>query len=505
MRTERLDEASVAAGKLVGGGHAVGPLYPRPDVRSRLRTPAPRPPYYDACVAIEVLTTPGLGDNSYLVSSGAEAAVIDPQRDVARFLDEAEARGVRIRFVVETHVHNDYVSGAEELRTAVGAVVVGPAQARYRFGYEPMVDGDALTVGDLTLVALSTPGHTPEHTSYLLREAGSTAPSALFSGGSLIVGSAGRTDLLGDENTESLTKQQFRTMRRLADLPDDVVLLPTHGAGSFCASTPPGKQRTSSIGAERVGNPALAVADEALFVAQQLDDLAAYPDYYAYLAPINRNGAPVFADVPIPPPRSADEIDGAVRRGASLVDAREGAAYAAEHAPGSLNVPIAESFASYVGWLVPFGDEVVLLVPDNRALVDAATQLFRIGYDRVTGYLEGGIDVWSDSGRDVRSYPAVSAQDLVLDIERGEAGDVIDVRQRSEWEAGHLEGSRHVFVGDVPDRLETFDRDALNTVVCASGYRSAMAASVLDRAGVPVRLVARGGVPRALRLVARSA
>lgn len=457
------------------------------------------------CVAVEVLTTPGLGDNSYLVSSGAEAAVIDPQRDVVRLLDVAESRGVRIRYVVETHVHNDYVSGAEELRAAAGADVVGPARAGYRFAYEPMDDGDALSVGDLTLVALTTPGHTPEHTAYLLREAGSSAPSTLFSGGSLIVGSAGRTDLLGAENTESLTRQQFRTMRRLADLPDDVALLPTHGAGSFCASTPPGKQRTSSIGAERVGNPALRVVDEALFVAQQLDGLAAYPDYYAYLAPINRNGAPVFGDVPIPPPRSPDEIDEAMRRGASLVDAREGAAYAAVHAPGSLNVPIAESFASYVGWLVPFGDEVVLVVPDHRALVDAATQLFRIGYDRVTGYLEGGIDGWGASGRDVRSYPTMSAQDLVEDIRRGEAGDVIDVRQRSEWEAGHLQGSRHVFVGDVPDRLDAFDRDAVNTVVCASGYRSAMAASVLDRAGVPVRLVARGGVPRALRLLARSA
>src|SRR5919108_553600 len=256
--------------------------------------PPPDRPTTMPCVAVEVLTTPGLGDNSYLVSSGAEAAVIDPQRDVVRLLGVAEARGVRIRYVVETHVHNDYVSGAQELRAAVGA--------------------------------------------------------------------------------------------------------------------------------ERVGNPALTVVDEALFVAHQLDGLAAYPDYYAYLAPINRNGAPVFGDVPIPPPRSADEVDGAMRRGASLVDAREGAAYAAMHAPGSLNVPIAESFGSYVGWLVPFGDEVVLLVPDRRALFDAAAQLFRIGYDRVTGYLEGGIDGWRASGRDVRSYPTMSAQDLVEDVGRGEAG-----------------------------------------------------------------------------------
>jgi hydroxyacylglutathione hydrolase len=456
-------------------------------------------------VAVDVLTTPGLGDNSYLLSSGDEAAAIDPQRDVVRLLDAADARGVRIRYVVETHVHNDYVSGAQELRAAVGAEVVGPARAGYRFAYEPLDDGQALTVGDITLVALATPGHTPEHTSYLLREADSSAPTAVFSGGSLIVGSAGRTDLLGAEQTKSLTEQQFRTMRRLADLPDDVALLPTHGAGSFCASTPPGKQRTSSIGAERIGNPALKVVDEALFLAQQLDGLAAYPDYYAYLAPINRSGAPVFGDVPIPPRRSADEIDDAMRRGASLVDAREGAVFASVHVPGSLNVPMAESFASYIGWLVPFGDEVVLLAPDDGALVEAATQLFRIGYERLTGYLDGGIEAWKGSGRDVRSYPAISAQDLVDDLGRGDAGHVIDVRQRSEWEAGHLEGSRHEFVGDVPDRLDAFARDAVNTVVCASGYRSAMAASVLDRAGVPIRLVARGGVPRALKLLARSA
>jgi hydroxyacylglutathione hydrolase len=260
-------------------------------------------------VALDVLTTPGLGDNSYLVSSGTEAAAIDPQRDVARLLDAAEARGVRIRYVVETHVHNDYVSGASELRAAVGAQVVGPARSGYEFPHEPLDDGDELAVGDLTLVGMATPGHTPEHTSYLLREAGFSTPSAVFSGGSLIVGSAGRTDLLSAETTQSLTKQQFRTMMRFAELADDVMLLPTHGAGSFCASTPPGKQRTSSIGAERFGNPALTVVDEALFVRQQLDGLAAYPDYYAYLAPINRAGAAVFGDVPIPQPRSAEEVD----------------------------------------------------------------------------------------------------------------------------------------------------------------------------------------------------
>jgi hydroxyacylglutathione hydrolase len=505
MRAERLDQARVITGKLVGNGHAVDPLVP-PAV-GPFKPPSARPPsalLRSDLVTLDVLTTAGLGDNSYLVSSGTEAAAIDPQRDVTRFIEAARTRGARIRYVVETHVHNDYVSGAAELRAATGAEVAGPARAGYAFPHRSLHDGDELGVGDLTLVAISTPGHTPEHTCYLLREAGASEPSALFSGGSLTVGSAGRTDLLGYELTEELTHQQFRSMRRLAELRDGVILLPTHGAGSFCTTAPPGKQRTSSIGVERLTNPALTVVDEALFVREQLDGLAAYPDYYAHVAPINRAGPVVYGDVPIPPAMSADDVDALLRRGAWLVDARDGASFAQAHISSSLNVPLADSFASYVGWLVPFGDEIVLLIPSHEALVETATQLFRIGYERVSGHLEGGVGAWQGSGRDVSSYPALSVQQLVEELARGEAGLVVDVRQRSEWDAGHLEGSRHEFVGDVPDRLNTFDRDVVTTVVCASGYRSAMAASVLDRAGIPVRLVARGGVPRALRTLARS-
>lgn len=454
---------------------------------------------------LDLIETPGLGDTSYLLSSRGEAAAIDPQRDIAPLLQAAEARGTRIRYVVETHVHNDYVSGAAELQAATGAEIAGPTRAGYGFPFTPMDDGGELAVGDLSLVAVATPGHTSEHTSYLVREPGSEVPAALFSGGSLIVGSAGRTDLLGEDHTAELTRQQFRTMRRLAELPDDVLLLPTHGAGSFCATSPPGKQRTSSLGAERLANPALTALDEALFFRQQLEGLPAYPDYYAHMAPINRAGPPVFGEVPLPPARSPDEVAPLLADGATLVDARDGSSFAAAHVPGSLNVPLEESFASYVGWLVPFGEPVVLLVPDHAALVETSTQLFRIGYEPLAGHLEGGIEAWRASGRDVGSYPTLEIQELVAELSRGEAGDVIDVRQRSEWVAGHLEGSRNEFVGDVPDRLDAFDRKTTTTVVCASGYRSAMAASVLDRAGVPVRLVSRSGVARALRMLQRSA
>jgi rhodanese-related sulfurtransferase len=362
-----------------------------------------------------------------------------------------------------------------------------------------MDDGAELEVGDATLVALAAPGHTFEHTAYLLRGAASDELAALFSGGSLIVGSAGRTDLLGPERTDELTRLQFRTMRRLAELPDDLAVLPTHGAGSFCATAPPSRQRTSTIGAERTGNPALRTADEAGFVEQQLSGLLRYPGYYAHMAPINLAGAPVFGDVPLPPPMSPDEVAALLAAGGWLVDARDGASFAQAHVPGSLNVPLEESFASYVGWLLPFGATVALLVPDEPSLVEASTQLFRIGFSPVAGRLDGGIEAWLASGGEIATYPTVRIEDLVAELERDDAPDVVDVRQRSEWDEGHFERSRHVFVADVPDRLREIDRGETVTVVCASGYRSAMAASLLDRAGTAVRLVPRRGVPWALR------
>lgn len=448
---------------------------------------------------LDLFVTPGLGDNSYVVSWGDEAAAVDPQRDVERFVEAARGRGATIRYVLETHVHNDYVSGAAELRAATGARILGPARAGYAFEHTPLEDGAEIPIGDGVMVALATPGHTPEHTSYIMRESTGTEV-ALFSGGSLIVGSAGRTDLLGPDQTDQLTRMQFRTMRRLSELPDGTLLLPTHGAGSFCASAPPGDERTSTIASERRTNPALADVDEETFVRQQLVGLSEYPHYYAHMAPINRAGPRVLGAVR--PPRSMDaaEVGDALEGGSRLVDTRDGAVFAREHIPGSLNVPLQPSFAAYVGWLLPFDAPIVLIAEHASALEEAATQLLRIGWDSVRGHLEGGLDAWLAAGRTTASYPVLGVRELVREMADEEAGEVVDVRQRTEWEAGHLDGSRHVFVGDVPDHLGSFDRSVRWTVVCATGYRSAMAASLLAAAEVPVRLLTPGGVPRALQL-----
>jgi hydroxyacylglutathione hydrolase len=452
----------------------------------------------DAGTGLELFVTPGLGDNSYLLVSGDEGVLVDPQRDVWRMLAAAENRGARIRYVVETHVHNDYVSGAAEARVVTGAEVVGPADGGFAFPFVPMEDGAELSVGDLRLLAIRTPGHTPEHTSYGVLTPGDERPSAVFSGGSLIAGTAGRTDLLGEARAEELTRAQFRTMRRFDNLPDATLLLPTHGAGSFCASGAPQEDRTSTIGRERLRNPALIEADEEAFLRQQLTGLLAYPSYYRYMAPINRGGAPVLGEVPSPRPLSADEAAARIAAGARLVDARTGASFASAHVPGSLNVPLEDSFGSYVGWLLPFDSRLVLLADDEASLREASVQLCRIGFDEVDGYLDGGVGAWIDSGRRTSSYPLATVADLAAAV-REHPETVLDVRQRTEWEDGHLPGSRHCFVGDLSSAMADLSVSGETLVACASGYRSAMAASLLHASGVPVRLVATGGVPAALR------
>ena len=449
---------------------------------------------------VEAFVAEGLGDSSYLVVSGDEAAVVDPQRDIDRIVAAARGRGARIRWVLETHLHNDYLSGALELHFATGAQIFGPAGAAYAFPFAPMEDGHEISVGDLRLAALATPGHTPEHTAYQAFEPGSVRPLALFSGGSLIVGSAGRTDLLGPELTGELTRAQFRTMRKLAELPDETRLLPTHGAGSFCASTRPNHERTSTIGAERARNPALAQMDETSFAREQLDELQAYPTYYAHMAPLNRSGPRVFGTVPIPVTLSPDAFAARIAAGAWVIDARPGDGFAGGHIPGSLNVPLEDSFASYVGWLVPFGSPVVLLLPEptTENLPEAVTQLFRIGYDLVDGWLDGGVDAWTASGRPLGSYATASLKEYADAASLG-TQIALDVRQDREWSKGHVPASVHVFVGDLERRMPELPRDDDVFVACATGFRASIAASLLARDGRRVRLVSHGGVPDLMR------
>jgi hydroxyacylglutathione hydrolase len=450
---------------------------------------------------LELIVTAGLGDNSYLIASGDEAALIDPQRDVGRFLGAAEARHASIRAVLETHVHNDYLSGALEIHSATGAEVVGPAKAGYLFPVRGVAEGNEIKIGDLVLVAMETPGHTPEHVSYAVCEAGSDHPVAVFTGGSLMVGNAGRTDLLGPALTEGLTRAQYGSLRRLASLPDDVLVLPTHGAGSFCGAGSAPRERTSTVGQERRRNRAMGAADEASFSRQQLSNLLAYPAYYAEMAPVNRAGPAALRTLPEPAALSPDQFGARIESGDTVVDGRWRVPFARVHVPGSVNVELSDSFASYVGWIVPFNAPLVLVLPEPEegALAEAVTQLHRIGYERLTGYLAGGIDAWRAAGKPTRSYPVAGLRELCLAHQGGKATNLIDVRQDVEWNKASIPGSRHFFVGDLPEHIQDIPRDDEAWVICASGQRSSIAASLLDGAGIPTRLVDGTGVKEFLQ------
>jgi len=445
---------------------------------------------------LEVLVTVELGDTGYVLVSEGEALVVDPQRDGWRFVAAAESRRARIRSVLDTHVHNDYVSGAGEVAAATGAEIVAPALGRYEFPHRPVEEGDEIRAGALTLTAWHTPGHTPEHTSYVVREDDSPEPLAILTGGSLMVGAAGRTDLLGPDRTDELSRAQFRSLRRIGALPGGVRVLPTHGAGSFCSAGSGGGARTSTIAAERVANAALAVREEDDFVRLRTADLPRYPAYYAYMAVINRAGPRVAGASPGVPALEPGEVEALIASGARVVDGRDRACFAESHVTGSTNVEVGGSFSAYVGWLFRPQDPIVLVAPDPEPLSAsrAAVQLFRIGYENLRGYLSGGVDAWKAAGGAVSSYPVAGLDELCGEIRAGADPYILDVRQPVEHREGMAEGSAGIFVADLPGRLDELPAGRVPWVICASGLRASIAASIIDASGRPVRLVSERGV-----------
>lgn len=446
---------------------------------------------------LEVFVTPGLGDSSFLVTSGEEAVVVDPQRDAWRFVETAARRGARIRSVLETHVHNDYVSGALEVRAATGAEIVAPAKGEYAFEHRRAAEGEDVVVGDVTFRAWDTPGHTYEHISWAVHEGDADTPDAVFSGGSLLVGSAGRTDLLGPAHVEALTRLQYETVQRFRALPSRVQLLPTHGAGSFCVSTLPTADRVSTIGDERGHNGALLATEETSFMRHQLTGLMEYPRYYAHMAPTNRRGPDVLGALPAPPALTPAEFAGLLTAGMVVIDGRERTEFARAHLPGSLNIELNEGFGTYVGWMLDFDMPHILVLPDpiDESLPEAIVQLIRVGFDRTVGYLAGGIDAWRAERHDVRSYPVVTTKELRERLDAGDPPAVLDVRQPGEWNSeGVVAGSILTFVGDLPGQLESLPRGRELWILCTNGHRASIAASLLDREGIAVRLVARSGI-----------
>ncbi|MDQ6910095.1 MAG: MBL fold metallo-hydrolase [Actinomycetota bacterium] len=426
----------------------------------------------------------GLGNSSYLLDLGdRRALVIDPARHPGLYLAEADRRGLKIAFAVETHLHADFVSGLRELR-AVGTEVLAPAAGNHGFPLRGLSDGEEIDLGGLVLRAVATPGHTPEHLAYLVLDG--SQPVALFSGGSLLVDAVARTDLIAPEETEALARSLWRSLQeRILSLPDAVAVFPTHGAGSFC-SAPAGDQRNTTIGRERRANPLLAAPDEDAFVKQLLGGFGTFPDYFRRLRAVNRAGPRLYGPgEPVLPRLRVADVDRLIRSGAWVVDARPIDAYARGHIPKSVSIALRPQFASWLGWIVPAGTPLVFMLDADQDRHDLIRQARNIGYEDLLGEVSGGIDAWVGAGlgTDTISLAAVE--------EAGQA--VIDVRQSSEFEAGHLPRAVSVELGKLG--RSSLPRGPI-ALMCGHGERAMSAASLLQRQGRRNMTVLVGGPER---------
>lgn len=417
----------------------------------------------------------GLGNSSWLVDLGdGSALVVDPRRDPRQYLATARRLGLRLRFVAETHLHADFVSGGRELAHESGAQILASGGAQLAFAHTAVGDGDGIAVGGLTLQVIATPGHTPEHVAYLLVDR--DAPVALFSGGTLIVGGVARPDLIAPDQTEPLARAAWRSItERLLALPGDLPVYPTHGGGSFCVAGASGDTRTT-IGAERTGNPVLQVADEDTFVDRLLSGLGSYPGYFLWLRDVNRTGPRIYG-VETPPLRPLDAV--AVSRiatsGGVVVDVRPIASYAASHIRGALSIELRDSFATWLGWLVDdLSTPLVFVVDDDQDRDALVRQCLGIGYEHIVGELSGGVQAWANAGHELASTP-------LLDVPADDV-TVLDVRQESEWEQGHVPDAVHIELGGLGHRAGALPAGPV-VAHCMHGQRSMTAASVLERAG----------------------
>jgi hydroxyacylglutathione hydrolase len=450
----------------------------------------------------------GLGHLSALIGDDESglAAVIDPRRDVDIYLEDARERGLKIAFAIETHLHNDYVSGGRELVAATGAEQVIGAGAELANPYRAMADGDVVSLGALAFRAVDTPGHTPEHVAYAVADTSRAAePVLLFTGGSLLVGSVGRTDLLGAANARPFAEQMFHSLHdRILAHEDFVGVLPTHGAGSLC-STGIGSTLSSTIGYERRYNPLLQPADFESFARALLAGQPAVPRYFARMRPTNQAGPRVLGGIPGPQPVTLDELRLIVAGGGLLIDLRSPRSFASGHVPGSLSIPLGSSFGTWLGWVVDHDRPAVLVLPSDRepgqiegAWDDAIRQALRIGHESIAGYLEGGFAAWAGAGLPVESTGHLGIDGLAAAVAAGGPGAplVIDVRQASEFDEGHVAGAWHIGAGDLPNRLADLPRDRPIATVCAGGYRASVAASLLDAAGFTNVSWVSGGMDR---------
>jgi hydroxyacylglutathione hydrolase len=438
-------------------------------------------------LVFECIQTEGIAALSYLVGDDEEgtAAVFDPRADVEIYLDLAREKNVSITHIFETHIHADLVSGARELCARVESAKIFVSHeggARYGFDQEKVKDGDQFTFGETVLTARFTPGHTPEHISFLLAEKDrSEMPWGVISGDSLFVNSAGRPDLLGADQTEKLAEQQFHTLHDFyLNLPDSVIVYPAHGAGSPCGADI-GDRLSSTIGYERKFNKFLQFADAKSFTKHALETAPPVPHYYPVMKKLNAEGPEILGNLPrVPalPPKAFKEA--IAKKAGALIDTRTMLAFGGGHIPGAMNIGGSPVLSIWAGWMLASNEPILLVLEDEKDLEKIVRIFIRTGYSKFAGYLVGGMKAWQAAGFEQAEIRQMNVHEL---NQRSAALQIVDVRSPREWAAGHVPGARHIFLPELRKRVSELDRAKPTAVYCASGYRASIAASVLKREG----------------------
>jgi hydroxyacylglutathione hydrolase len=446
----------------------------------------------------------GLAHASYMVGcqGSGTVAVIDPQRDIDVYLQIAEQEKLRITHILETHIHADFLSGSRELQQVTGADLYlsdeGGPEWQYQFPHVGLRDGDTFRVGNVEFTVWHTPGHTPEHISFLVTDtSASSHPIMFFSGDFVFVGDVGRPDLLekaaGYTGTmERGARQLFASLKRFKQLPDYVQIHPAHGAGSACGKAL-GAIPHSTVGYEKLTNWALQFDDEDAFVKALLEGQPEPPRYFAMMKKLNKEPRPVLPDgkVPIPPRHSGDQLEQLRADGVLIIDTRDKVAFAGGHIPGSINIQNNNAFSTWAGWIIPY-DKPFALVASPQTIEQVMRKLIRIGLDHAAGYLPD-VSEWAVGGRELVTLPQMSVHELAQHLERGDV-TVLDVRNQSEYDAGHIDGALHIFAGYLEQQLERIPRDQTVAVHCAGGDRSSIATSLLHRYNFTNTVNVTGGI-----------
>ena len=431
-----------------------------------------------------------LGHASYLIGSEqtGEALVLDVRRDVDFYFKEAREQRLRIAYAADTHQHNDYLTGICELPQRGEVQLLASARAQLGYKARPLGDGDQLVVGEVVFEVMQTPGHTPEHISILVTDRSrGDEPALLLSGGALLVGDVGRPDLLGgDEQTRHLAGETYLTLqKKILTLPDHVMVYPTHVAGSLCAGHI-GKQLATTIGYERRMNKLLSgISSKEEFVGEHLDlkNLPAVPPYWRRMRKLNQQGPPLLGVLREPPPLRAPEFERSRDEGAVVIDCRSPEAFGGGHIPGALNVGADASFPTWAGTVLPPDTRYLLVLEKAEDLWDVCWELLRIGYDLPQGWLAGGMFAWRSAAKPIKTMREWTVWELQDRIESERDLVVLDVRQPQEWNSGHIEGALHISGAELPERTCEVPKDASVAVICGSGYRSSVVASLLMSGG----------------------